>query len=261
MFNRKYFIIFFIVSIIFLTGIEVNATDSLLPLLQEHQQYKITIITPQGEAEYDYFVDFAVDHMEKKVKVYTKGTGYITTSYYGADLGLINSEMEVVNQADVERVGFNHRIATATSDDNIEIEFLLAETLMDKKKLKLKEQAVEFEILGLYLQGLLLQETTEFHGHLVDINGVGKYELNSKILDNKEIQKMASGKNIPPQVVNILNEPQNIYVFSLGYNGMLRWFFPVRFHVVLEKEKPHRILAFWGGSSDLLRYHLYSYQL
>lgn len=262
MFSRKlatYIVI--VLSLVIFFGIQVKANDSLTNVLPAFQQYRVTIITPAGEEEYDYLVNFSLDSAAKKVNVYTGGAEYITDSYYDLDLNLITSEMKVISEEDWARVGFDRRIAGCSEDGSqIKVDFYLTGELQDSRVLHIKEQAVEFEVLGLYLQALLSKNITDFHGQLIDINGIGKYELDAKVLTVKEINKLAVGRHMAWQVKEILDRAEDICVFSIGYDGMLRWFFPVRFHVVLEKDEPHRILAFWGGSSDLLRYHIYTYQ-
>lgn len=262
MLNRKMLTyIILVLGLVITLGIRVEADNSLSHVLPGFQQYQITIITPKGEEEYDYLVSFSVDSQAKNINVYTDGAEYKTNSFYDLDLNLISSEMIVTSEEDIERVGFNRRTADCSGDGSqINIDFYLADDLQLSRVIHLKEQAVEFEVLGLYLQALLLQNSTDFHGQLIDINGIGRYELDSKVLTVREIKKLAAGRHMAWQVKEILDKADDIYVFSIGYNGMLSWFFPARFHVVLEKQTPHRILAFWGGSSDLLRYHVYTYQ-
>jgi len=171
------------------------------------QQYQITIITPKGEEEYDYLVSFSVDSQAKNINVYTDGAEYKTNSFYDLDLNLISSEMIVTSEEDIERVGFNRRTADCSGDGSqINIDFYLADDLQLSRVIHLKEQAVEFEVLGLYLQALLLQNSTNFHGQLIDINGIGRYELDSKVLTVREIKKLAAGRHMAWQVKEIFRQ-------------------------------------------------------
>lgn len=252
-----------IIGIIFL-GISwsgVEAADSLLEVLPVDQLYQISVLTPSGEDEYDYFVRFQVDETANQLKVITNGPQYRMESVYDDRLQLLTSEMTVISKEDAIRVGFDHRYAVYTPNTRkINITYYLDGVFQVNREIKLDQTAAEIEVTGLYLQALLLNGETNFHGRLIDLNSGGKMQLDSRLLTNKEIQKLAQEKRMAPQVKSILENSDDIYVFSIGYDGILRLFFPARFHVVLEKAAPHRILAFWGGSGDTMRYHYYQYQ-
>lgn len=259
--KRQFILITLSLLIVFSACLIVNAADSVISWLPETQRYQISIITPQGEAEYVYDVLFEIDPENGQATVTTTGSGYTMESRYDADLRLHYSEMQVVNQHDAGRVGFDRRSAVYDPEENrIILAFYLNERLQDTREIYLHDEGTEIEVLGLYLQSLLLQNRTDFHGKLVDLNGSGRYQLDSRVLTAKQVRDLTKKKNTAPQVQQLLQDPEQVTVFSIGYDGILRWFFPTRFHVVLESEAPHRILAFWAGSGDRLRYHLYDYQ-
>jgi len=249
-------------SILLVSGsLAVEAAESIISALPEEQLYQIAIVTPQGEEEYVYDVLFQVDKSSGQVLVTTTGSGYTMESRYDQDLKLLQSEMLVVQERDVARVGFDRRSSVYDPEENrIFLAFYLNDRLQDTREIYLKEEGTEIEVLGIYLQSLLLQNRTDFHGNLVDLNGTGRYILDSSVLADKQVSDLARKKNTAPQIQELLADPDQVEVFSIGYDGILRWFFPTRFNVVLEAEAPHRILAFWAGSGDLLRYHLYRYQ-
>ena len=136
--------------------------------------------------------------------------------------------------------------------------FYLDGKLQDTREVYLPQQATEVEVLGLYLQALLNQNRTDFHGLILDLNASGRYQLDSRVLTDKQFEALIRQKNMAPQIRDMLAAGQ-ITVFSIGYNGILRLFFPTRFHVVLEKAAPHRILAYWAGSGKRLRYVVYEF--
>lgn len=243
------------------SGIFASATPLAVDLLPLFQQYMITTITPEGDEEYSNSVSFLIQPELNQVLVNTTGSDYLTKSIYDLKLQLLSSDMRVVDQADAIRVGFDQRFAEFfPADERIDIKYILENEVQDERELFLKDFGIEMEVAGLALQNLLLQGETEFHGQLIDINGAGRYNLDSKVLSATEISKLADGRQMAPQVRDMLSKPDDIIVFSIGYDGMLRWFFPVRFHVILAKEAPHHVLAFWGGSGNLLRYQIYQLQ-
>lgn len=255
-------VIITVLIVVIFGGVVGLATDGLTLIdLPPVQLYEITTITPEGVEEYRNQVTFSVFIELNEVEVVTTGSDYVTKSIYDLNFQLLTSDMQVIDPEDAYRVGFDQRLANYISeDDRIEIKFYLDNEKQDEREIYLKDYGIEMEVLGLALQTQLLREETDFHGQIIDINGVGRYNLDSDLLTPKEITKLAEGRHMAPQVQTILANNEDIYVYSFGYNGMLRWFFPMRFHVVLEKEIPHRILAFWGGSGDLLRYQVYQYQ-
>lgn len=240
-----------------------STTASLIESLPVRQQYQVQIITPLGEEEYRYFVDYQVLEDAQQLQVTIDGSGYISTTFYDHRLNLIQGEMEVIDTEDIARVGFDRRVAIAIPEkEQIILEFYLAEDLQLSRELyPPNNNATEIGILGLYLQALLHKSgiaNLEFHGNLFDINRGSYFKLGTSLLTDAEVEKLAAGLRVPQQVKAILSDPNQIFVFKLGYTGIVRWFIPNQFYVVLEKAAPHRILAFWGGSSKLLRYEIYS---
>lgn len=240
--------------------ITVVAESPLALGLPTKQQYEVRIITTEDIEEYRYLIDFVVDQENQKLYVTTTGDEYTNDAVYDLDFLLLDSKMHVLKQEDVERVGFDSRVAVYDQEKHrIAIEFYQEDRMQDDREIYLQQYGTEMEVLGLNLQALLLNNQFDFHGQLVDLNGIGRYSLDSKLLSGEEIKKLADAKNMADSVRSILNETE-VYAFTLGYRGILRLFFPIRFHVVLEQAVPHRILAFWGGSSNLLRYHVYDYR-
>lgn len=183
-------------SILLVSGsLAVEAAESIISALPEEQLYQIAIVTPQGEEEYVYDVLFQVDKSSGQVLVTTTGSGYTMESRYDQDLKLLQSEMLVVQERDVARVGFDRRSSVYDPEENrIFLAFYLNDRLQDTREIYLKEEGTEIEVLGIYLQSLLLQNRTDFHGNLVDLNGTGRYILDSSVLADKQVSDLARKK-------------------------------------------------------------------
>lgn len=239
----------------------VLTAASLADRLPLHQKYQVRIVTPLGEEEYSYFVEYAVDLKENQVKVLTSGESYIDNTILDMNLNLIRSEMKVLDSEDITRVGFDSRVAKYEAEkERITLDFYLEQESQATREIYPSNDATEIGIVGLNLQALLAIGRTDFHGNLYDINRGSYFKLSTSLLSKKEITKLASGVRVPQEVKDILSRDDDIHVFMLSYSGLMRIFLPNRFYVVLEKQAPYRILGFWGGSSKLLRYELYDYQ-
>lgn len=260
--NTKFIgVLLFVLVIASLTNISHGQAVSLGSILPANQEYEIEIITPAGIMEYEYKTSFSKDDATQRIRAYTDGPGYTTESFYDYDLAFIESVMQVNNESDVYRVGFDQRLAKFVPESGeVLIDFLFDDVSQLKKEIKLSKdgEGTEMEILGLHLQAMLLQGDTNFHGYLLDVNNGAKYRIDVNLLNAKDIAKLAAEPRMTPQVKAILENNEDVIVYSLGYNGILRLFFPTRFHIVLDKTAPYQTLAFWGGSGQALRYHLYT---
>lgn len=234
------------------------AAEAVIGYLPDNQLYRVAIITPDGDEEYVYQVEYRVE--AGRLFASTIGPGYTMESRYDADLRLLNSEMAVLTSEDAVRIGFDRRVAAYDpEEEQYVLVYYLEDKLQSTREIRLREQATEIEVLGLHLQALLNQGRTDFHGRLLDLNSPGKMQLDSRILTDKQIKDLANQKKMAPQVRSLLEKREEIIVFSIGYDGFLRFFFPTRFYVVLENTAPYRILSYWAGSGERLRFHIYQF--
>lgn len=262
--NKRFTVVFLLLAVLLVSWQPVQGadqlTDAVIGFLPQRQLYRVAIVTPGGVEEYVYQAEFRIDADTRQLRASTDGPGYTMESRYDGNLRLLNSEMVVLNSEDAARVGFDHRVAAYdTVEGKYVLVFYLEGKLQDTREVYLQEQATEIEVLGLHLQALLNQGRTDFHGLMLDLNAPGRYKLDARVLTEKQVQALAELKNMAPQVKSMLENPEQITVFSIGYDGILRFFFPTRFHVVLEKTAPHRVLAYWAGSGERLRFHVYEF--
>lgn len=195
----KWFSRLLILLAVLLAGwtVQVDASaEALIDFIPGRQVYRVAIITPSGVEEYVYHVEFQVNPGTRELKVSTDGPGYTMESRYDADLGLLNSEMKVVTGEDAARVGFDHRVAAFDSvEDKMVLAFYLDGKLQDTREVYLPQQATEVEVLGLYLQALLNQNRTDFHGLILDLNASGRYQLDSRVLTDKQFEALIRQKH------------------------------------------------------------------
>jgi|GEM_PF-652632 len=236
------------------------AARPIVDYLPKSQLYRVAIITPAGAEEYVYQVEFRVDADTSQLLASTLGPGYTMESRYDADLRLLNSEMVVLTSEDAARVGFDRRVAAYDAvEEKYVVFYYLEGTVQDSREVVIKEQATEIEVLGLHLQALLNAGRTDFSGSLLDLNAPGRMQLDTRVLTDKQVRDLSGKRDVAPQIKAILEKTDQVTVFTIGYDGILRFFFPTRFYVILEKAAPHRILAYWAGSGERLRYVLYQF--
>ncbi len=255
----KYVRICFVLCGLFSLLVSSGLARGFRDVLPSVQDYQIDIVTPSGDVEYSYTSQMKVDTALNQIVIKAEGSSYTSHSMYDMNLHLLQSQLIVTSAEDQERIGFDQRMARLTDDNLLVVEFFLDQQLQDDREVKVPEETVDIESLGLYLQGLMLQGITEFHGNLFDINSANKFNrLRVDFMDVSALERLNRKSNFPPQVAAFMEDTQRIQVISLGLAGLVRIFFPHRFYVVLENEAPYHILGFWGGSSAHLRYHVYT---
>ena len=50
------------------------------------------------------------------------------------------------------------------------------------------------------------------------------FKLETSLLTGAEVEKLAAGLRVPQQVKAILSDPNQIFVFKLGYTGIVRYY-------------------------------------
>ncbi len=242
-----------------LFGLATGMAQSLPDSLPDLQGYRIDILTPDDVIEYSYTTSMRIDRDLAQITIAATGPSYQSKSVYDLSFLLLSSELEVRAKDDIERIGFDRRTAFIDIEvDRLVLEFFLEQESQQIREHDIPTETVDIESLGLYLQSLVLAGETTFHGNLYDSNSGDKFNrLQVSLLKQSEIDKLVRQSTFPETMNVMLKDSDNIIVFSLGLRGLIRIFFPHRFYVVLEKQAPHHILGFWGGSSQRLRYHVY----
>ena len=67
-----------------------------------------------------------------------------------------------------------------------------------------------------------------------------------KPLDGRGLRKLWAKKNLPGRIRS-LTEAEH-YFYAMGVTGWSRIFFTYKFYLILEREAPHRVKAFWGDN-------------
>lgn len=155
----------------------------------------------------------------------------------------------------IKLVGHDKRVTSAEqSQKSISIEYYLNNRQKNVKKITCDQNTVDTDILLFYLHGRLLDGNDRFNTSLITKSSGMKVNAGFRLITTSDLQKLSPEYNFPPIMKKIIDQKVDRYVYIMELNGIEKVFYPYRYYYVYDKEAPHNLIAYWGGSVKLAEY-------
>lgn len=226
---------------------ETAADQNLSRLLPPVQHYTVSIINPDDHRLYAYEKKVTVDPASGELTIHDTGRDYDYTGRLDRDFRLLESDLRFKKAADIEKLGYDQRVTTYRADEAVmEFSVLTGGKILYTKEIALEEQAYDLESFCFFVQALQNKGRNTFRGNVINMNNGQLIAVEMKPLGGRELQKLLAKKNLPARIRSL--DEAGHYFYAMGVTGWSKIFFTYKFYLILEREAPHRIKAFWGDN-------------
>ncbi|NLW56477.1 MAG: hypothetical protein GX050_07675 [Firmicutes bacterium] len=253
---RKHFLLFWLACcILLLAGCfspppgeeETAAYRGLSQLLPAVQHYNVSIINPEDVLLYAYEKKVTVEPESGQLTILDTGRDYEYTGYLDRDFRLLESNLLFKKAVDIEKLGYDQRVTTCRADEGVmEFTVLTGGEVLYTKEIALEEQAYDLETFCFFVQALQNKGLNTFQGNVINMNNGQLIAVEMKPLGGRELQRLLDKKNLPSRLRSL--EEAEHYFYVMGVTGWSRIFLTYKFYLILERQAPHRVKAFWGDN-------------
>lgn len=169
-------------------------------------------------------------------------------------LRVLKSEFSFRNPEIVKSLGHDQRITiTDSSRKTMTIKYYLQGREKETKTFSYDQNTIDSDTLIVYLQGMLLSGVQQFNSNLIVKGDRLKVGVNFRLLEVSDFTPDPES-NLPEKLVQFLKGKTEKYIYEMKLTGVLNLFVPGKYYYVFEKTPPHKLIAYWGGTSNRAEY-------
>lgn len=226
---------------------ETALYQDLSRLLPSVQQYIVTIINPEDALLYSYEKKVSVEPESGRITIEDSGRDYEYTGYLDKDFLLLKSNLRFKKAADLEKLGYDQRVTTYRAEEGVmEFAVLTGGRPLYSKEIEMEKNTFDLESFSFYAQALQHKGIDTFRGNVINMNSGQLIKVEMTLLSGRALQKMMNKKNLPGRIRSLDEEEHYFYV--MGVSGWNKLLFTYKFYLILERNAPHRVKAFWGDN-------------
>ncbi|HEX3044210.1 MAG TPA: hypothetical protein VHY08_05610 [Bacillota bacterium] len=165
-------------------------------------------------------------------------------------LRVVKSEFLFRNPEIIKSLGHDQRITISDpSKKAMTIKYYLQGREKESKTFSYDFNTIDSDTLIVFLQGMLLSGVQQFNCDLIAKGQRMKINVNFRLSEVAGFTPDPES-NLPEKLVQFLAQKTEKYIYEMKLTGVLNLIVPGKYYYVFEKTLPHRLIAYWGGTSN-----------